>query len=99
MYRFQIDKQYKLELQKPDQTKKLTIALGDCQKGDKLCIFSSNTDQLIPTPQKLVLEEDSKSVTVSLRFKDVAQTQLMIYVMRNGLSYKNILFDLYSRNQ
>ncbi|MFM7855729.1 MAG: hypothetical protein ACKO96_28350 [Flammeovirgaceae bacterium] len=99
MYRFQIDKQYKLELHKPEQTKKLTIAMGDCLKGDKLSIVSSNTDQLTPTPQKLVLEEDSKSVTVSLRFKDVDQTQLMIYVMRNGLSYKNILFDLYSRYQ
>jgi len=30
IYKFQIDKQYKIELNKPDQAKKLTLAVNDC---------------------------------------------------------------------
>jgi hypothetical protein len=41
-YTFKIDKQYKIELQKADQTKKLTLDLTGCQKGDKISIYSSN---------------------------------------------------------
>lgn len=69
MYKFQIDKQYKLELTKSDQTKKLKLSVADCQKGDKLCFFTSNPDQLLATPANLELQEDScESVRLSLRF-------------------------------